>query len=186
MVQWRVDRPSDLNDEGAGGAVGVGEGAWGEGAGAEGAGAEGGMSGAGGTGIQAVGSDHDPDEKERRAAAVEWLRWAVERKELREYAPSEGRALGKATLDLRSTLHLNVAAAALNSEDFELAESASRFVLHDKPSNPKGMYRLAVAQAGRGEYKPALRTLSKLLGLPGQGGNKDARKLVATLREKAC
>ena len=115
---------------------------------------------------------------------LEWLRWSSTRKQLRELEEAQGKSLGRATTELRLSLHLNVAAAALKQADHELAAGACQFVLRRSPEHPKALYRLAAAQRGGGDLKPALKTLAKLLALPGQGGNSEARQLVTAVREQ--
>ena len=79
---------------------------------------------------------------------LEWLRWSSTRKQLRELEEAQGKSLGKATTELRRSLHLNVAAAALKQADHELAAGACQFVLRRSPEHPKALYRLAAAQRG--------------------------------------
>lgn len=114
----------------------------------------------------------------------EWLRWAARRRECKNLGEQEGTELGSLTCELRLSLHLNVAAAALKAEDHELAAQACQFVLRRSPEHPKALYRVAAAHRGLGKFKPALEALSKLLGLPGQRGNAEARQLMASIHEQ--
>jgi hypothetical protein len=52
---------------------------------------------------------------------TEWMRWCASRKQLRELSSEAGSALGQKVVELRLSLHLNLAAAALRLDDWELA-----------------------------------------------------------------
>ena len=56
---------------------------------------------------------------------------------------AEAVALGEATVTLRTSLHLNAAAAALRESEWEVASTACSFVLRQDPANVKALYRLA-------------------------------------------
>ncbi|KAL1519884.1 hypothetical protein AB1Y20_023373 [Prymnesium parvum] len=118
------------------------------------------------------------------ACVGEWQRWAALRRDVAELEPSRALELARGTRELRATLHLNVAAAALRFGDHAVVRAACEFVLKRQPEQPKALYRLAAAQAGDEEFKPALKTLGKLLALRGQGGNAEARKLLEAIRER--
>ncbi|KAL3895777.1 MAG: hypothetical protein SGPRY_013431, partial [Prymnesium sp.] len=134
-------------------------------------------------GVKAIGvGSRNAEQKEW---AVEWFRWASTQSELHDLHPEKGMELGKRTIDLRLTLHLNVAAAALRFNDHTAAKAACEFVLKRKPEHPKALYRSATAHAGNGDFNLAQATLRRLLSLPEQKGNKEARKLMLTIRDQA-
>mmetsp|Transcript_44419 Transcript_44419/g.110521 ORF Transcript_44419/g.110521 Transcript_44419/m.110521 type:complete len:484 (+) Transcript_44419:48-1499(+) len=122
--------------------------------------------------------------EEDRIGLVEWLRWACRSKDVRALGPVAGASLGRRAVDLRLSIHLNVAMAAIKREDYELAEQACLFVLRRQPDHPKALYRVALAQKGAGQPRAALKTLARLLRLPGQNANTNARQLVAAVREQ--
>jgi len=108
---------------------------------------------------------------------TEWMRWCASRKQLRELSSEAGSALGQKVVELRLSLHLNLAAAALRLDDWELANDACAFVLRRRPEQTKALYRQAAALKGLGELKRAAKLLEKLLALPGQARHADARRL---------
>ena len=79
-----------------------------------------------GGGDERVGNLVDWDDIEGRR---EWMRWSASRRALRQLNDDEGVEVGRRAVELRLSLHLNVAAVALRLEDWELAESACIFVL---------------------------------------------------------
>ena len=87
--------PADLKDAPGGVESGGGEG-----------GGEGGGKGGGERGV--------------REGWWEWMRWCASRRRLRGMT-EEGPTLGQRVVELRLSLHLNAAAAALRLEDWELA-----------------------------------------------------------------
>lgn len=91
---------------------------------------------------------------------------------------------GEAAQALRISLHLNVALCALRREDWYVAREASRFVLRHQPSNAKALFRLAQAHEGEGELRAAVRSLTALLRLDGESGNREARALLAELKAR--
>lgn len=107
----------------------------------------------------------------------EWARWCSKRRRLESLEEEAAVALGARTVELRLSLHLNVAATALRVEDWELAERACAFVLVRRASHPKALLRQAAALKGSGDLKRAARRLETLLGLQGQAANREARQL---------
>jgi len=86
--------------------------------------------------------------------------------------------------EMRTALHLNVAAAALKLNMFALAGDACKVVLADRSEHPKALFRLARASEGTGDLAIAIATLGKLLKVDGQSDNADARKLLQALRSR--
>jgi len=86
--------------------------------------------------------------------------------------------------ELRTALHLNVAAAALKLNMFALANGACHVVLQCQPENPKALFRLAKASEGLGDLSGAIATVNKLLRVEGQSDNNEARKLLQALRAR--
>lgn len=86
--------------------------------------------------------------------------------------------------ELRTALHLNVAAAALKLNMFTLASEACQVVLKDYPEHPKALFRSAKAGEGSGDLAGSISTLVKLLKVDGQSENADARKLLQVLRAR--
>ena len=113
----------------------------------------------------------------------EWMRWCASREHLQELGAETGCALGVRTVELRLSLHLNVASAALRLEDWELADGACAYVLRRRVDEPRALYRQAAALKGSGDLKRAARLLERLLALPGQARHADARRLHAEVAE---
>ena len=84
----------------------------------------------------------------------------------------------------RSTLQLNVAAAAIKLEDWSSARLACELVLSTRPTHPKALYRLAQAHEGAGDLSAAISVLSSRL-LKQQPAHREAQKLVASLRSRS-
>ena len=91
---------------------------------------------------------------------------------------------GEGASTLRMALHLNVAACALKRSDWYLAREAAQHVLRKEAHHPKALYRLAQAWDGAGEAKTAAHTLTTLLKLEGQSGNREARRLLADVQQR--
>ena len=85
---------------------------------------------------------------------------------------------------LRITLHLNLAAAALKLEEYELARMACEYVFEkqgfDAPA--KAFYRLAKAHAGEGSLVEARALLERLLVT--EPRNTDAAQLLAEVKAR--
>lgn len=84
---------------------------------------------------------------------------------------------------LRVACHLNLAAAALQLNEWAIATTACEFVLSVEPQQPKALFRLAKAQEGANELHAAERTVGQLL--QAEPSNADARKLLDGLRRRA-
>lgn len=87
--------------------------------------------------------------------------------------------------NLRATLHLNLAAAALKLSRWTIARTACQFVLmvQANAAPAKARYRLALALEGEGQLTEACAALEKLLAL--FPDNDDAAKLLASLKKRA-
>ena len=109
-------------------------------------------------------------------AAVEKLASASKEQEV--VAGSGGKAVDVAAL--RTSLHLNAAAAALKLSVWAAAKAACEVVLSTDPTNHKALFRLAKALEGEGEVKGAMNTIVSLIKL--QPNNKDARALLEVLK----
>ena len=87
-----------------------------------------------------------------------------------------------AAIALRTSLHLNVAAAALKLSEFDLARAACELVLAIDEANGKALFRLAKAMEGEGEVKAAIATITPLVKREPQ--NVEARRLHDELRRR--
>jgi len=95
-----------------------------------------------------------------------------------------GESYAQQVGDLRTALHLNVAAATLKLNMFVVASLACGVVLKEQPQHPKALFRLAKAGDGTGDLAGAIATLGKLLKVEGQADNNEARKLLQTLKAR--
>jgi tetratricopeptide (TPR) repeat protein len=86
---------------------------------------------------------------------------------------------------LRDALHVNAAAAFLKRSDWPAAAAACEFVLERDTQHSKALFRLAKAQEGNGMLVKAAATLDKLLKVPGQEDNRDARAMMDKLRKRS-
>ena len=101
-------------------------------------------------------------------------------------AASLPEAEGAATSALRTTVRLNIAAAALQLGEWAGARAACSLVLADAPAPvqaQKALFRLARAHEGAGELGAALDVLGKLLRDAPE--NREAARLAAAIRARA-
>ena len=97
-----------------------------------------------------------------------------------EYGESTAQSEGAAPLC--TSLHLNLAAAALKASDWSIAKAACERVLATDETHAKATFRLAKAHEGAGEGRAALAVLAPLLKREPQNG--DARRLHEALRRE--
>lgn len=95
-----------------------------------------------------------------------------------------GESYAQQISELRTALHLNVAAATLKLNMFAVASLACGVVLEEKPEHPKALFRSAKAGEGAGDLGGAIATLGKLLKVEGQADNLEARRLLQSLRAR--
>ncbi len=96
--------------------------------------------------------------------------------------PAGAEAGSGAAEALRTSLHLNAAAAALRLSLWAAARAACELVLAREPTNAKALFRLAKAHEGEGEIKEAISTLVALAKHDRSNG--DARRLIDELRRR--
>ena len=82
--------------------------------------------------------------------------------------------------ELRTTLHLNVAAASLRLRHWTAAVEACQYVLSEEPTNAKALYRLAKAHEGAHELGQAVAAASRLL--KADPSNAEGQKLLCALK----
>jgi tetratricopeptide (TPR) repeat protein len=87
-----------------------------------------------------------------------------------------------AAATLRTSLHLNLAAAALKLLEWNVVKAACASVLAVDDAHAKALFRLAKAHEGEGDFAAAVSTVSKLLKSEPQNG--DARRLLDALRKR--
>lgn len=104
----------------------------------------------------------------------------VEDDEVSAAAPSAELPNGSAAL--RTSLHLNVAAAALKLSAWAVAKAACEKVLSMEEGNPKALFRLAKALEGEGDLKPAIAALVALIKKDVK--NREARQLLDVLKQR--
>lgn len=83
---------------------------------------------------------------------------------------------------LRTSLHLNLAAAALKLDEWGVAKAACEAVLAGDAAHPKALFRLAKALEGEGELGRAISVITTLLRHNAQ--NAEARRLLDALRQR--
>jgi tetratricopeptide (TPR) repeat protein len=95
-------------------------------------------------------------------------------------------ATEEAREDLRVTLHMNLAAAALKISEWVAARTASQYVLMVRGAKapPKALFRLAKAHEGEENLEEAIPCLERLLA--SDTDNAEARSLLASLRKQAA
>ncbi len=100
-----------------------------------------------------------------------------------EYAADEAAPSGGAAA-LCTSLHLNLAAAALKTSDWPIAKAACARVLAADEAHAKAAFRLAKAHEGEGDRQAALAALAPLLKRDPQ--HAEARRLREALRREAA
>eukprot|EP00327_Prymnesium_parvum_P028452 CAMPEP_0195583068 /NCGR_PEP_ID=MMETSP0814-20130614/23437_1 /TAXON_ID=97485 /ORGANISM="Prymnesium parvum, Strain Texoma1" /LENGTH=302 /DNA_ID=CAMNT_0040720805 /DNA_START=209 /DNA_END=1117 /DNA_ORIENTATION=+ len=85
-------------------------------------------------------------------------------------------------VELRTVLHLNVAAAGLKMSEWALAQSACEYVLSVEPNHPKALYRLAKAHEGAQDFAKSLVIVHRLLKV--DPSNNEARRLLVNLKSQ--
>eukprot|EP00966_Prymnesium_polylepis_P137784 3184428-Prymnesium_polylepis.1 len=93
-----------------------------------------------------------------------------------EHEEAEGAAA------LRTSLHLNLAAAALKLAEWPIARTACECVLAGDAAHGKALYRLAKAHEGEGELGKAVAAVMALI--KGEPQNRDARSLLDALKKR--
>jgi len=83
---------------------------------------------------------------------------------------------------LRTSLHLNLAAAALKVKEWRLARAACENILQADPKHPKALWRLAKAYEGDNNLTEAMVAARKLVA--NDPSNMDGEKLLANLQAR--
>lgn len=104
--------------------------------------------------------------------------------EVGQAAAAEGAAEAEAdgVAALRTSLHLNAAAAALKLELWAAAKAACAVVLAVDATNAKALFRSAKALYGEGELKESMSTLVALI--KGEPQNREARSLLDEVKAR--
>ena len=97
-------------------------------------------------------------------------------------APADSEGSDAVETTLRTSLHLNMAAAALKLFHWVVAKAACEFVLAVEDANPKALFRLAKALEGEGDLSRGVSVVLMLLKRDSQ--NADARRLLEALRKR--
>lgn len=100
-----------------------------------------------------------------------------------EYAaPIMAKRMQEMVTDLRRDLNNNAAHAALNLDQWDNAAGHASDVLEVEPLNIKAMYRLGLAQDGKGDWPAAIVQMKKVLEV--EKSNKAAQKKLNELETR--